>query len=558
MLKTVFLGSMLWLLPLFSQAAGLALTLPQTLDWQPSPDTEQHISTVPLANRTVPLAGQLFAGQDRQFKLLVAPDGMDNLALDSPGKQFNHYVITNWAYIDVLNWFAGSADNTVNIPAANWVATAHRNGVKVIGSVFLAPTAWGGNASTVQQLVQQDAQGRFPVADKLVAMAQHYGFDGWLINQETSVSALPAAEARALSEKMQAFMQYLLSIRPDTMEIHWYDAMLSSGEVRWQNQLNSKLAEMIMPQGKLFADAIFLNYFWRGAEPGQSQQYALTQGIDPYAIYTGADLWPGRREQAAFRQQHWLQALFDSSGRKAFSSLALFGNNFNFSFNGDQQTPAFSTFARDSSDVQSFYRAEQRLFSGDNLNKAHLAVAGEWPGLAQFMPARTVVTQLPFTTHFNTGHGQRYARAGVLEHGDWHDIRQQDILPSWQFAVHGNPTVQLQYDFSQPYQGGSSLAISADLRQGTADIPLYLTGLTLASDSSLTIVAQQSGVAVLQLWLELDGKKQFFTLPVSEQWQQQQFSLAEFAGRQLSRIGITVAAADQRQYQALLGAIKVE
>src|SRR5690606_25087433 len=137
-------------------------------------------------------------------------------------------------------------------PARPWVETAHKNGVKVIGSVFLGVAQWGGSADTAEALLEQDAQGRFVVADRLIEIASFYGFDGWLINQETDLTAVKdnnnqllkgqknQARGEALAARMLAFVQYLTAKAPQGMEIHWYDAMVASGEVRWQNQLNDK------------------------------------------------------------------------------------------------------------------------------------------------------------------------------------------------------------------------------------------------------------------------------------------------------------------------------
>jgi endo-beta-N-acetylglucosaminidase D len=160
-----------------------ALTLAQLKSWstQSPLAAADNVSQQPLVRRFVaPLARNSSAVvQDHQARVLYAPDGMNNFAnyLTAQPK-FNLYNFTHWAQIDVLNWFAGTADLTVQIPARPWVDTAHKNGVKVIGSVFLGIAQWGGNPDTVEMLLQQDAEGRFVMAHQLVALAQYYGFDG--------------------------------------------------------------------------------------------------------------------------------------------------------------------------------------------------------------------------------------------------------------------------------------------------------------------------------------------------------------------------------------------
>ena len=70
---------------------------------------------------------------------------MNNLAnYSGEENRFNLYNFTHWAYIDKLVWFGGTASQTVHIPSAPWVNTAHKNGVQVFGNVFFAPTVFGG------------------------------------------------------------------------------------------------------------------------------------------------------------------------------------------------------------------------------------------------------------------------------------------------------------------------------------------------------------------------------------------------------------------------------
>lgn len=62
---------------------------------------------------------------------------------------------------------------------------AHRHGVPVLGNVFLPPAAYGGQLRWTRDLVRKDAEGRYPLAAQLVAVAAAYGFDGWFVNAET-------------------------------------------------------------------------------------------------------------------------------------------------------------------------------------------------------------------------------------------------------------------------------------------------------------------------------------------------------------------------------------
>ena len=123
-----------------------ALTLEQTRHWTANSEfaSALNVSHEPLARRINAYLNAEQQQLDTRAKVLYAPDGMNNFAnyLQTQDK-FNLYNFTHWAQIDVLNWFAGTATHTVQIPAKPWVDVAHKNGVKVIGSIFLAGGAMG-------------------------------------------------------------------------------------------------------------------------------------------------------------------------------------------------------------------------------------------------------------------------------------------------------------------------------------------------------------------------------------------------------------------------------
>ena len=173
-----------------------ALTLQQTKAWTPHGTTasKANISQVALAKR-LPAALTATQAVNQQAQVLYAPDGMNNFGnYLQPQPKANLYSFSNWSQIDILNWFAGTADLSVQIPARPWVETAHKNGVKVLGSVFLGIAQWGGNPDTVEKLLEQDAQGNFIMADQLLRIAGYYGFDGWLVNQETDLTVVKDAQ----------------------------------------------------------------------------------------------------------------------------------------------------------------------------------------------------------------------------------------------------------------------------------------------------------------------------------------------------------------------------
>ncbi|GGD70744.1 endo-beta-N-acetylglucosaminidase [Lacimicrobium alkaliphilum] len=544
-----------------------ALSLEQLRVWSSTSKlaSADNVATVPVARRIdAPLNGEQ-RQLDYQARVLYAPDGMNNFAnyLDTQS-QFNLYNFTQWSQIHILNWFAGTADHTVQIPARPWVETAHRNGVKVIGSVFLAVARWGGNPDTAEALLEQDEQGRFIMADKLIAVAQHYNFDGWLINQETDLTAVKDANnnllegktnpqrGQELAARLLAFMQYLTARAPQGMEIHWYDAMVASGEVKWQNQLNQHNSQYLQSDVP-GSDGMFLNYWWNREMVQDSREQAISLGRSPYDVFTGVDLWPSRNAQRAFSRTQWLNWLFE--GEQALTSVALFAPNFNFNFGGESHTPAFSDFDTNPNDEQAFYRAQFRLFAGDDLNLAVKDQQG-WPGLGRHLPAKSTITSLPFITHFNTGHGKKRVVKGETQGGPWSHIGKQDLLPTWQFAVFGNPALELGYDFERVYTGGSSLRITTRQSEQPAHAPLYYTGFVLSADSELRVTyrGESSG---LKVYVQTeDGQRHMLALPTAANWQTVSLSLNKQMGQKVVRVGLMLEA-DSPVIDANIGKLEV-
>ncbi|WP_448548091.1 endo-beta-N-acetylglucosaminidase [Thalassotalea fusca] len=556
----------------------LSLTVAQLEQWSPDSSLadKRHIATMPLQPRVVAELGNRTERLDGNVKVLIAPDGMNNLAnYLGEQSQFNLYNFTHWSHIDVINWFAGTANETVSLPSKPWVEAAHKNGVKVIGTVYLAVAQYGGNIETVERMVQQDAQGRFPLAHQLVAIASFYGFDGWLINPETDLTRIKDEDgnlvegqfqtqrAAKVAKQVQAFMLYLTELAPDEMEIHWYDAMLLDGTVRWQNQLNERNADFFqLSQGnkKRASDAMFLNYWWNGEMVEQSHHFAKQLGRSPYDLYFGADLSPMRNAQRIYERRQWLDALFTNNGTQGLSSIALFANDVNFTYVGNEQRAAFSHFKNDANDVRRFHDAEVRLFAGDDLNIYTDDLAQHWPGIARYVPAKAPALSLPFSTSFNTGHGRVKANQGKMIQRAWHDVSQQDILPTWQFAVQGEPDTQVFYDFDHVYQGGNSLAIQAPAKGKGNYIPLYHTSLTLHDNAELavTFMHQQAGQHISLTLETLDGE--IISQPLTGEvgvWQTRKLALGDYAKSIVSRISLSVKAGQPEALTTYIGQLDV-
>jgi len=200
------------------------------------------------------------------------------------------------------------------------------------------------------------------------------------------------------------------------------------------------------------------------------------------------------------------------------------------------------------------------MFSGDDLNLARNDVQG-WPGMGRYLPARSTINSLPFSTNFSTGQGEVMMANGKQVHGAWTDMSQQAYLPTWQFGVIGNASVSLSYDFDHVFDGGNSLRIDGDLSQGGAIIPLYQTQLRLHSGSAMQVIIKGAGQGV-SLYLETaEGQRKYFDLSRDDEssgWEVRDFSLSDYANTSIEKIGLSVKAAPDNRLQLMLGKLTLK
>jgi endo-beta-N-acetylglucosaminidase D len=501
------------------------LTPAQLMAWTPTGTTAvpANVSAVPLATRQNSLAPQLNPAQSFTAKVNWCPDGMNNFSgYLNEQPQFNLYNFTHWQYIDVLTWFA----SPIGIPCRPWTEAAHRNGVKIIGTVFT-------DRAGFVALCQKDAAGNYIGAQKLVDVATYYGFDGWLFNEESPVTTAEATELTNLLKQLQL-------IKPAGMEIHWYDSMIPSGALAYQNSLTATNAPLLQSGNVRVSDALFTNYFWTGAATFNSlTSVAAAIGRSPFEVYTGADIWPGRNPQQLFTNTSWLSNYYTNNDpAQPRSSIAVFAPN--MTYNGGQ-----NNFSTNPADYASFYRSEQRLFSGNDLDVTTADATG-WQGFGYYLPVRSVINSLPFNTYFSVGQGKNFANNGEQVAKSWTDMAKQSIMPSWQWAKTGLAPVTAEFDFTRAYYAGNSVKFAGSLSgSNSANLKLYQTKLAVTAPTrfDLTYKLGAAGPSSTKLALYFSDNlatPELLDLPAVTDtlWHTNTFNLAAYAGRELAVIGV--------------------
>ena len=98
------------------------------------------------------------------------------------------YVFNYWQYTDMIVWWGGSSGEGVFIcPTGPAIDAAHKNGVKMLANIFFPPREFGGSLGWISQTLETDDKGNYIIADKLIEIAEYFGFDGWFINEETNL-----------------------------------------------------------------------------------------------------------------------------------------------------------------------------------------------------------------------------------------------------------------------------------------------------------------------------------------------------------------------------------
>ena len=555
----------------FSQIINTApyiLTVEQLKLWTSTGPTASTdlIATVNLAQRFTNTATQFNPALPNDMKIAYLPDGMNNFGnYFGEQSQFNLYNFTHWAYIDKLVWFGGTASQTIQLPSSPWVNAAHKNGVKVFGNVFFAPTAFGGSTTTLTNFLEQDISGNFVAVPRMIAMMQYYNFDGWFINEETATNATTAL-------LMQDFVQELTT-QAEVLgkEVMWYDAMRLTGNVGWQNRLTALNSPFVQDDQDVngtfetrVSSSIFINFSWNGTVfPTASRTRANLIGRSSFDVFTGVDIWPGRNQSNFEINGNAFMTNLHENATTPFTSLGIFAPNCIYN------NAVYSNFNNDPSDFASFYSAENRMFGGDDSNPGIVDAIG-FKGLSNWIPETSVISSLPFQTDFCTGHGTKKFSSGIQTSSDsWHNMNDQSILPTWQFAFSPAGILTAEWDFDDAYNKGNSLKIKGSLPANIyVDMTVYKTSLTttngaISIDLMFKSIANNPNLKVLVVYADEPNQK--YELPVTDGisvngWKfGETFGLSpNFPNREIASIGLRFESiTDIPNYEINIGEIRI-
>lgn len=538
---------------------------PQIKAWDPATDRHARYlrSRVPLARRIAPFEpAQARRGLDPRPRLAVLANDYLQPGWETEGYPYGPgaeaYALRFWQYADLYaSWHGLPLDGRhneanppyglLNLPNPGYTDAAHRNGVLSLGCWF-----WP-RPENFAEIVEKTPQGTFPTADKLIAMAEYFGFDGYFINQEAVITA---AQAKLLME----MLAYMARKAPAGFHLQWYDSLTVDGRISYQNEFNQVNSPWVTSgSGKeRINTSVFLNYWWSSAKIQASRSHALSLGLDPFeVVYAGSEIGMYR-----FAQPYDPRAIFPE-GAEPRTSWAFLGSEMVWYTVPDDK----STLAGQAT----VYARERQLWSGPAEDPSRsgrtrqpdsgrpLDPAG-WDGTAHHIVEKSAIGELPFVTRFCTGTGERFFIEGQQAcDRPWFDIGIQDLLPTWQWWVRdatGAPStaVRVDYDHTVAYDGGSSLRLTGALGASqSATVRLYKTRLKLAATTNVSLVHRSSAAApgsdtpalrvglvfedapAQTAWLTVDGA-------TGADWSRWTGQLGPWAGRTVAAISVSLVA----------------
>jgi endo-beta-N-acetylglucosaminidase D len=593
-----------------SQPTQHGYTANDIIEWNPETDkfAEMLRAKVPLQERneafTATQANPELSPETQMFNLAgdYGNSFMDSTAYTN---KFGEYTFPYWQYTDYYSYWHGMATADVpkdlynpslpwyerwfefgvlNIPNPAYTNAAHKNGVKSLAVIFFSSNDRG--PQTYTQMLVKDKEGKFPVAEKLIEMADYYGYDGYFFNQEES--------SGVAVKDIPTYKEFLKVLRNSGVYVQWYDSVHNeTGRTRYENEFTAVNSPFLKdPQYGDLAHSIFLNYLWNKNKMTNSKAHAESLGLDPLeSVFAGIEAGGDRFK----KHRNDLRNNLDENG-EPMNSIALLGSD--FTHHGlDEDLGGEDTMRRNNSEYQwmSFIR-DRAWWTGPNLdpsrtgrnaevNLSDVGAQGEnWDGVAAYIAERSVINGSNFVSNFNMGRGlDFYIDGKVSNEEEWSNINIQDIPVTWQWWIETTGTpLQVDFDFGPDYNagarfdyekigaynGGNSLVVN-----GTLDaenfLRLYKTDLQVKKGSKFSVTYQktsQDDTSVMSIGLLFkDSPEEVVKVAVSNSgkqtdgWVTADLDLSPYAGKEIAAFGLVFDNGDAaiEDYQMNIGQVKI-
>lgn len=466
--------------------------------WEPgvalTEDDNFFISRVKQRDRFVNTATQVKSDLSQDRKMCWwCPIGISDKSWSAtPRYIFNADNFSMWQYLDIHgDW----SDGWIRVPAA-FSDVAHRNGVEN-GCILFFDSSVSETSATgkiLKMLVQKNADGSFKNAVKLIRFMKYYGIDGLGVNPEGSLSS-------SLVDPLKSFFEECHKVAAEEgwhFKVHWYESMTNSGGVSWTDQLSMNNNEWFQRQGKDYpvTDMFMLNYNWTGNKLPNSASVAKSLGRNSFDVYAGFDA-----------QGRWITDGYPSDPNGGWVklknndiSIAIWGSHVkNMVYENSNE------LGSDALTLQNTYQKKlEQFFTGgtqnpsncppitNQISSASWNAMKKFHGISSFIPARSVLNELPFVTRFGLGNGQFFNEEGkTVFANEWYNIGVQDLLPTWRWWVLDDngqipeDAINCEFTFEDAWYAGSALKLSGATKK--SNIRMFKTDFTVTDGTDITV-----------------------------------------------------------------------
>lgn len=452
-----------------------------------------HVRAKEILSRDERLDKQTYENRNLWMNI---PIGIGKLAGGYPSTNVSDDTFTGWNY---TNLFGSWNHGLFHAPGV--VSDAgHKNGCDVMAGIkfFESWTAGSGAGGWVDKVQKRDNNGYegYAYVRPLVNACIYFGKDGINYNFEDTGYANCAGFHAAC-------YRYAEECGMTNFHVGLYTAQ--------SNLTASNVESLLGTKGNQCYDT-FLNYSASDFQTVQNIAKSVT--VAEKVMGTCEDVYQGAWIVSMSRSWKNLSA----SETNKHMGIVLWGEH-------DQSRLMSWNTGNDPINFQENYQMLQdRFFSGGYRNPASRPAeqsnASDWTkekasetglrnfqGLAHYIPERTAIKQnLPFTTFFSIGNGERYNYKGKKTFGNWYNLGQQDVVPTYRWLVYKAGTTTAVQDKSyeengklvgshngvpyftnaDAYIGGSCLKLT---NTQAVDIILYRTELTVSGSNPTATIA---------------------------------------------------------------------
>lgn len=263
---------------------GPSFSVATLLEWTPEsdPDARYSRASIPMANREGGFVVNPKANPEAKLMLCSLANSSHDTTSSQGTENFMSWSFNYWQYTDSFVYWSGSEEGLICCPTGEFTDAAHTNGVPVVATLGFPWGSGSGYAEEVDTFCQKAEDGSFPVADKLLEVMDYYGFDGYFFNQESFGCSAEIAS------RLDEMIRYMRAKCPDIL-ISWYDSMLPSGSVSYQNAVNSSNQRWMerSDDGSVGINEFFMNYNWYTGQISTTVSTMNSINRSPFDAYAG-------------------------------------------------------------------------------------------------------------------------------------------------------------------------------------------------------------------------------------------------------------------------------